>query len=88
MSSKDAQSTDKKPATPQASGEGQELGGEQVQHAMDAAADKGYFGTSPDPTPRANYSVAGQVAGAPTPETDDALAAEADAKSQELGEQA
>jgi hypothetical protein len=83
MSSKEAQSTGKKPqATPQAADEGRELGGEQVQAAMDAATDKGYFGESPDPTPRANYSVAGQAAGAPTPETDDALAAEADAKSQ------
>ena len=41
-----------------------------VQKAFDNAAEKGYFGVSPDPTPRANYTVAGVTAGKPTPETD------------------
>lgn len=32
--------------------------------------DKGYFGSQVDKTPNANYTVAGVVAGKPTPETD------------------
>lgn len=32
--------------------------------------DKGYRGEVPDPTPNANYTVAGSVKGAPTPETE------------------
>ena len=66
MSSKEAQSTGKKQqpreATPQkhdgqAQEEGTVLGGDRVQRDMDAAEDKGYFGTSPDPTPRENYTL-------------------------------
>lgn len=36
---------------------------------LEAAADKGYLGTTPDPTPNENYTVAGVTSGAPTPET-------------------
>lgn len=48
-----------------------------VQADFDAAAEKGYFGVSPDPTPRENYTVAGVVAGKPTPETDEQAKADA-----------
>lgn len=41
-----------------------------VQKAVDEAEDKGYIGTPVDPTPKENYTVAGVVAGKPTPETD------------------
>lgn len=37
----------------------------------------GHLGYSPDPTPNEHYTVAGVLAGKPTPETDAALAAEA-----------
>lgn len=52
-------------------------GGDQVQAATDAAEDKGYFGEKTDPTPNEHYTVAGVVAGKPTPETDAGAAAEA-----------
>jgi hypothetical protein len=42
----------------------------EVQKAVDAAEDKGYIGVAVDPTPKSNYTVAGVVAGEPTPETD------------------
>lgn len=48
-----------------------------VQDAFDQANEQGYFGTVTDPTPNENYTVAGVVKGAPTPETDEKLAAEA-----------
>lgn len=40
----------------------------EVQEIMDEATDKGYFGYSPDPTPRENYGALNNDA--PTPETD------------------
>lgn len=43
---------------------------EEVQKAMDEEQARGYRGTKPDPTPNANYTVAGVIAGKPTPETD------------------
>lgn len=54
-----------------------EKGNAQVQKATDEAEEKGYRGTSPDPTPRENYTVAGVTAGKPTPETDEKAASEA-----------
>ena len=60
-------------ATPQA----QDAGAEEVQAAFDKAEEKGYFGHSPDPTPRAAYSVAGQLSAMPVPETDPKAAAAA-----------
>ena len=42
----------------------------EVQRAVDAAEGKGYIGVPVDPTPKENYTVAGVLAGAPTPETD------------------
>lgn len=43
---------------------------DEVQAAVDAAEDLGYVGTAVDPTPKDHYTVAGVVAGKPTPETD------------------
>lgn len=45
-------------------------GASQVQAAFDEANEKGYFGESPDKTPRDNYTVRGVGAGKPTPETE------------------
>lgn len=42
----------------------------EVQKVVDAAEDKGYIGVPVDPTPKENYTVAGVLAGKPTPETD------------------
>ncbi|GGV91592.1 hypothetical protein [Streptomyces massasporeus] len=41
-----------------------------VQKTFDEAEDKGYLGVPVDPTPKENYTVAGVLAGKPTPETD------------------
>lgn len=46
-----------------------DLGQAEVQAAADAAAEKGYFGTVPDDTPNEHYTLAGVIAGKPTPET-------------------
>ncbi len=48
-----------------------------VQRQVDEEIEKGYFGYSPDPTPRENYTIAGVTSGKPTPETDEKLADEA-----------
>ncbi len=42
----------------------------EVQAVVDEAEDKGYLGVPVDPTPKENYTVAGVLAGKPTPETD------------------
>lgn len=41
-----------------------------IDEKMAEAAEKGYFGHSPDPTPPENYTLAGVIAGKPTPETE------------------
>lgn len=46
-----------------------DAGQAEVQAVFDEAAEKGYFGTSPDETPRENYTLAGVTSGKPTPET-------------------
>ena len=43
----------------------------QVQEKVDEETEKGYRGSVPDPTPNENYTLAGQNAGKPTPETDE-----------------
>lgn len=48
-----------------------------VQAAYDEAHAKGYFGTSTDPTPNENYTLAGVIEGKPTPETQFDAAVEA-----------
>jgi hypothetical protein len=42
----------------------------EVQKVADKEAAQGYRGVKTDPTPNENYTVAGVLAGAPTPETD------------------
>ncbi len=54
-----------------------DAGQDEVQARVDDANEQGYFGDVPDPTPNENYTVAGVVKGAPTPETDEKLADEA-----------
>lgn len=49
--------------------EGDEVAKE-VQRATDKAQEQGFFGIEADPTDNAAYTVAGVVAGEPTPETD------------------
>ncbi len=53
-----------------------DVGQEEVQDTFDEANEQGFFGTSSDPTPNENYTVAGVVKGAPTPETDEGAKAE------------
>jgi hypothetical protein len=43
---------------------------QEVQKAVDKAEERGLLGVEVDPTPNENYTVAGVLAGAPTPETD------------------
>jgi hypothetical protein len=47
-----------------------DLGAGQVEEAFDEAAEKGYFGESPDDTPRDHYTLKGVSEGKPTPETE------------------
>ena len=47
---------------------------DQVQAAMDVETEQGFRGVEVDPTPNENYTLAGQNAGKPTPETDDETA--------------
>jgi hypothetical protein len=47
-----------------------EAGADEVQASFDEAAEKGYFGETPDPTPRENYTASGVGQGLPTPESD------------------
>lgn len=49
----------------------------QAQAAADKETEQGFRGAKVDPTPNENYTLAGQNAGKPTPETDDTLAAQA-----------
>ncbi|MEW2415293.1 hypothetical protein AB0953_16480 [Streptomyces sp. NPDC046866] len=41
-----------------------------VQKAMEKAEDRGFLGVEVDSTPNEHYTVAGVLAGKPTPETD------------------
>lgn len=47
-----------------------DAGQDEVQRKFDEAAEKGYFGKSPDSTPRENYTLQGVTSGKPTPETE------------------
>lgn len=42
----------------------------ETQKVVNQAEERGYLGVPVDPTPKENYTVAGVVAGKPTPETD------------------
>ena len=46
----------------------EDLGQDEVQARFDEAAEKGYFGNTPDETPNENYTLAGVTSGKPTPE--------------------
>ncbi len=46
-----------------------DAGEKELQARFDEAEEKGYFGTTADPTPRDNYTVSGVTSGADTPET-------------------
>ncbi len=48
-----------------------DVGQAEVQDAFDEANEQGFFGTTSDPTPNENYTVAGVIGCAPTPETDE-----------------
>ncbi len=50
-----------------------DAGQKELQEVFDEAAEKGYFGTTPDPTPNENYSLQTPL-DAPVPETDAAAA--------------
>lgn len=54
-----------------------DAGRAQVQERMDSYTEQGFRGVKVDPTPNENYTVAGVTGGAPTPETDEDLEAEA-----------
>lgn len=45
-----------------------DAGQAEVQAKFDEAEEKGYFGSTPDDTPNENYTLAGVIAGKPTPE--------------------
>ncbi len=63
----------------------QDVGQDEVQQKFDEANNQGYFGVTTDPTPDENYTLQGQAAGKPTPETDPKQAAEVRAFQAELG---
>lgn len=48
-----------------------------VQQNMDRETEQGFRGVEVDPTPNENYTLPGQNAGKPTPETDDKAAEKA-----------
>lgn len=45
-----------------------DLGAAEVQAKFDEAAEKGYFGETPDDTPNEAYTLKGVTSGQPTPE--------------------
>lgn len=56
------------PASPEEGESAVEATAGAMQKLTDEAEDKGFYGTSPDKTPRENYTVEGVIAGKPTPE--------------------
>lgn len=60
---------------------GGDLGASQVAKTLNEWNDQGFRGVKVDPTPNEAYTVAGVTGGAPTPETNDDLHAEAAAAS-------
>jgi len=54
-----------------------DAGQAEVQQRVDKETEQGFVGVEVDPTPNENYSVAGVIAGKPTPETDDKAADDA-----------
>lgn len=62
--------TSQKPTTQTSSGaaDNKDVDRDEVQARFDEAAEKGYFGHTPDETPNENYTLKGVTSGAPTPE--------------------
>lgn len=60
-----------------------ESSGARVATTLEEANEVGFLGVEVDPTPDSHYSVAGSLAGKPTPETDADAAAEAEAAQKE-----
>lgn len=58
------------------SAEAVSAGADQVQSRMDEENAVGYRGHNPSPVPNSHYTVAGVLAGKPTPETDQDMAVE------------
>lgn len=52
---------------------------------LEKANEQGFIGQKVDPTPNENYTVAGVTAGLPTPETDEASRAAAEAAARGAG---
>lgn len=65
------------PANPGVAVDGGSSGEDETAAKLAAEQEQGFRGDPVDPTPNENYTVAGVTAGAPTPETDASLAAEA-----------
>lgn len=65
---------EKDPKEPKAASAKADGGAEQMQQRADAEYAKGHRGVAPDPTPNEHYTVDGVTSGAPTPETDPAMA--------------
>lgn len=61
-----------------------DAGEAELQAVHDEELEQGYRGVVADPTPNSAYTVAGVVAGEPTPETHDAQADKAAARLREL----
>lgn len=59
----------------------------EVQANVDVETEQGFRGVEVDPTPNEAYTLAGQNAGAPTPETDEAAAKTAAAAQDEVAKQ-
>lgn len=57
------------PPTTRKTANADDLGAAEVQAKVDDANERGYFGSTPDETPRENYTLAGVTSGKPTPET-------------------
>jgi hypothetical protein len=49
---------------------GSDLGADEVQKTVNKETEQGFSGVEVDPTPNEDYTVAGVIEGAPTPETD------------------
>lgn len=61
-------SADPAPVTSSPANPADEVGAAEVQAKFDVAEAQGFFGSTPDATPNENYTLAGVVEGAPTPE--------------------
>jgi hypothetical protein len=77
MAEKNTRPGDPQPDSPAKAAKATDAAAAQVQKAVDVETEQGFRGIEVDPTPNENYTLAGQNAGAPTPETDEATAKKA-----------